>query len=94
MDNTTARIECSGCDRFFSSNTTFVAHRTGDISKGERRCMTDDEMTAHGFATEQKNVKIVLDGRATYQGHDVWYDAIGREDVRNRFKDKEDTPSE
>lgn len=39
----TARCQCSGCDRYFSSVGSFDKHRR------EGRCLTEDEMTARGM---------------------------------------------
>ena len=92
MKNTTTRIECSGCDRFFATNGAFVEHRVGNMAKGEvRRCMTDEEMTGHGYATEQKYVSIPIDGRPDWHEKSVWFDVAGREAMRERFSDRWET---
>lgn len=88
MKNTTTRIECSGCDRFFATNSAFVAHRIGNIQKGEaRHCMTAEDLAAHGFATEQKYVNLPRDGRPVWHEQAVWYDVAGREKMRGVFSD-------
>lgn len=43
-----ARNQCSGCERYFNSNGAFEKHRTGEHGV-DRRCMTDEEMTAKGM---------------------------------------------
>ncbi len=45
-----ARCVCGGCERMFASLASFDKHRTGSFSRKERRCMSEQEMTAHGLA--------------------------------------------
>jgi len=40
--------QCQGCKRYFNSNTAFEMHRTGRHGV-DRRCMTEEEMTAKGM---------------------------------------------
>ena len=42
------RNQCSGCKRYFNSNTAFDMHRTGQHGV-DRRCMTTAEMEAIGM---------------------------------------------
>lgn len=43
---------CSGCQKKFNSLTSFDDHRTGSFSKGERRCLSVEEMHAKGMAQD------------------------------------------
>jgi len=47
--------ECIGCKRLFRGVPAFDAHRTGPYN-GDRRCMTDAEMTAAGLALDERGV--------------------------------------
>ena len=40
---------CRGCGLTFGSLAAFEAHRTGDFSQGERRCLTVDEIRTLGM---------------------------------------------
>lgn len=85
MENTIAKCQCSGCGKFFVGTSYFDMHR-----KGLERCFTDAEMREKGMDTEKKNVRIVVNGNITYQEHDVWFDAVGREKFTARFKDTQE----
>lgn len=41
--------QCQGCKKYFKSVAAFDKHRHGDFGV-DRRCMTDDEMTAKKMA--------------------------------------------
>ena len=43
------RNQCPSCGEPFNSNAAFDKHRTGQFGK-DRRCMSVDEMLAHGMA--------------------------------------------
>lgn len=43
------RNQCAGCGKPFNSSAAFDKHRIGDFGK-DRRCATEDEMTAKGMA--------------------------------------------
>lgn len=43
-----SRNQCSGCERYFNSNTAFEMHRTGEHGVN-RRCMTTAEMESIGM---------------------------------------------
>lgn len=43
------RNQCPTCNLYFNSNGAFDKHRIGSFAKGERRCMTVDEMLADGM---------------------------------------------
>lgn len=47
------RNQCPSCLLYFNSNAAFDKHRTGDHGK-DRRCMTQEEMTAKGMATNAR----------------------------------------
>lgn len=63
------RNQCQGCRRYFNSSAAFDKHRTGDHGK-DRRCMTDEEMTAKGMYLHE-------DGfwRGSRMTNQVWGDA-------------------
>lgn len=42
------RNQCSGCHEYFNSTHAFEKHRIGQHGV-DRRCMTPDEMRAHGM---------------------------------------------
>jgi hypothetical protein len=50
MNLTGDRNQCQGCKEFFNSTFAFDKHRTGDFGKGERRCLTTDEMEGKGMS--------------------------------------------
>ena len=52
------QTKCAKCLRYFTSTTEFDAHRTGPFGHRPslRRCLTDDEMTAKGWATESARI--------------------------------------
>ncbi len=56
---TIAMTLCSGCGRFFSSDSEFDAHRTGKFNQtpSARRCMTPGEMAAAGFISRRMIVR-------------------------------------
>ena len=85
MGNTAGKIQCSGCHRYFASNTAFEMHRKGDYTTG-RQCMTEAEMRGKGMDTERKEVRIYVEGLPKFEVHPVWYDAVGREKVRAAFQ--------
>lgn len=86
MENTTAKIYCSGCKKYFANLASHEHHRTGDYSsRTSRTCLTSEEMVSAGYATEKKNVRIVIEGQDQYQEHDVWYSVVDRERVRAYF---------
>ena len=49
MRLTGQRNQCPSCGELFNSNASFDKHRTGHFGR-DRRCMTVDEMRAHGMA--------------------------------------------
>lgn len=49
MKLTGQRNECPSCGELFRSNAAFDKHRIGQFGK-DRRCMTVEEMQAHGMA--------------------------------------------
>ncbi len=59
---------CRGCDLTFGSLAAFEAHRTGDFLRGERRCLTVDEIQAHGMVQNTKGWWI----RNTFNGMTSW----------------------
>lgn len=48
----TARCQCSGCDRYFSSVGSFDKHRR------DGRCLTPDEMAARGMLVNARGYWI------------------------------------
>lgn len=51
------RNQCQGCKRYFNSNTAFEKHRTGKHGK-DRRCMTEEEITAKGMSLNAQSFWI------------------------------------
>lgn len=49
--------QCQGCKRYFNSNIAFEKHRTGKHGV-DRRCMTEEEMTAKGMSLNAKSFWI------------------------------------
>lgn len=86
MKNTISKCYCSGCDKYFAGVSYHEMHRIGDASKRERRCMTDQEMHDAGMDCERKNVRIVIEGKDTFQEHDVWFSVVDRERVSDLFQ--------
>jgi hypothetical protein len=54
MKLTGQRNQCQGCKQYFNSNTAFEKHRTGKHGK-DRRCRTEEEMTAKGMSLNAKS---------------------------------------
>lgn len=81
-----SKCRCSGCGCYFSSDYIFERHRITD--SGKRRCLTDPEMRAIGLADELRMVRRRVNDHPTRELEVVWYDAIGREKMRELFKDK------
>lgn len=52
MKLTGQRNKCPSCKLHFNSNAAFDKHRTGEHGK-DRRCMTVEEMTDKGMATNK-----------------------------------------
>ncbi len=87
MENTIKRTECRGCGKFFVGTSVFDEHRIGSYgeaihnAKGNvtgytphsRRCMTEEEMRVAGMDCEKKLVHIIIEGKNTYEEHDVWF---------------------
>ena len=46
------RNQCQGCNEYFNSTSAFEKHRTGEFGK-DRRCRTEQEMTAIGMGVNQ-----------------------------------------
>lgn len=46
--------QCQGCKKYFNSNTAFEMHRTGRHGI-DRRCMTEEEMTAKGMSMNARS---------------------------------------
>lgn len=102
---------CRGCQKIFSSQTHFVAHRVGNFEEPiyemresgrslkvvgytphTRRCLTTEELLAKGYISERKSIRIMKDGKAFREEHDIWFDPIARENARVAFaKDDERT---
>ena len=78
------KTKCCSCGKYFAGTDNFDAHRTGDYGHDptRRRCMTDDEMTAKGFASEQAHVS----GDLRPLTREVWYRPIQRENVAKRLQ--------
>src|SRR6266702_7912702 len=57
---------CRGCDVTFGSLAAFETHRTGDFSRGERRCLTVDEIQALGMVQNTKGwwIRSIFNGMA------------------------------
>lgn len=63
---------CSGCDKNFSSVTAHEKHRTGSFKNGERRCLTIDELLAHGFTMEVESITRYREGKASVVQMETW----------------------
>jgi len=85
VSTTVQRIQCGGCKKFFVGLTLFDAHRVGDASKRERRCKTDEEMQAAGYATERRPVRFIVEGVTIPEERDVWFDPVARELLAKAF---------
>ncbi len=86
MVNTTVqRIQCGGCKKFFVGVSLFDAHRVGDTSKRERRCLTTEEMVAAGYNTERRPVRFIIEGVTRPEERDVWFDPVARENLAKAF---------
>ncbi len=90
MNNTISKCFCSGCGKYFVGPSYHEMHRTGDASKRQRRCMTTQEMHDAGMDCEKKNVRITIEGKETFQEHDVWFSVIHRESVKSFYQDSQD----
>ena len=81
-----SKTQCGGCLQYFTGMTIFDNHRIGAFGK-DRRCMTEDEMIAAGWAKEPRMVLLYRDGKPAPEERDVWFDVQGRELMRQRFAD-------
>jgi len=52
--------------------------------------MTTQEMHDAGMDCEKKNVRITIEGKETFQEHDVWFSVIHRESVKSFYQDSQD----
>lgn len=86
MDNTTAKIQCGCCSRFFAGVTIFDMHRKGEFANSTRRCMADEEMHAAGMDSEVKNIRLLHEGKEHFEEHPVWFHVAKREKARAYFK--------
>jgi hypothetical protein len=50
--------QCPTCEEYFNSSHAFEKHRTGDFTKGLRRCLTTDEMLARGMSVSSSGYWI------------------------------------
>jgi hypothetical protein len=78
---------CLNCDRHFSSDSAFSAHRAGSYRKGGMRQCLDpgiiqelDSMTSHCRIAE---------GKAKGEAVTVWFDHEAREKLAQVFKGRE-----
>lgn len=51
------RCQCRSCGRYFNSTSAFDKHRVGAYS-GDRRCLTDIEMSGRGFRTNKRGFLV------------------------------------
>lgn len=61
---------CSGCEKDFTSLSSFDAHRTGSFSKRERRCKSTLEMIESGLEQKQNGrwgLAATADFKAIFQ---------------------------
>jgi hypothetical protein len=69
----------------YKASSTDKSQKVVGHQKPTRRCMSLEEMHAAGMATEKKNVRIILEGKTTYEEHDVWFSPEDRAKVRAAF---------
>lgn len=82
------KIQCGGCQKYFSGNGAFEQHRIGPFES--RRCMTTEEMQAAGMAWEYCLINLRHEDKRAKEKHEVWYDVAGREAVRAAFHKNEE----
>ncbi len=86
MENTINKCQCSACGKFFVGTSVFDKHRVGPYTKGDRRCLTDEEMQSHGLDYEKKLVKFYCGRKEpSYEEHNVWFLITDRERMRQAF---------
>lgn len=54
----TGHCLCGECGEYFNSVSAFDKHRTGNYSDGTRRCLTQAELTAKGWAHNARGLWI------------------------------------
>jgi len=63
----TRHCQCRACGKYFNSLAGFDKHRTGAYGV-DRRCMTTDEMTSSGMATNAGGYWVT----ALFEGDTPW----------------------
>ncbi len=86
---------CGVCSRDFTSVPAFDAHRVGthdhDVSLDQpdgRRCLSDDEMEAHGLARVQPGDSSRYESRLSF-GVALFWDPAAVEQARRTFSREE-----
>lgn len=89
-----SKIQCGGCQKYFSGMGIFDLHRVGSLQSGERRCLSSDEMLSAGMMQERCLVNVLHENHRVREEQQVWYDVVAREKMRQVFRKSEDEPEE